>query len=184
MPNININRTSGAPDTKDNVMYRDVVAPAVDYKGITLLVSVLIGVSFIAWLLMLAVARVSCWWQGEYECKATSYIFWGYISLMTLSVLIALCSAVPLISQKVKNLAFLHMRGIALHRESIREYAPELIAVAHESAKSEATAGIDNYSPSHTRTYAAPPPQIIAPAVDDDGGGDMSMAEVIAAVNK
>lgn len=181
MSNINFNKTT--TDTADNTTYRSITAPPVDYRGITLLTASIIGVITIVWLLLLTTANLSCWWKSEYECTTANYIFWGYVVIITLAVLICIGAAVPSIYQKVRNMSYMFMRGISLHRDDVREHAAALISVAHESAKSEATAGIDTYSPSNSRTYTAPPAPV-APAIDDTGGGEMTMEEFIAATNK
>jgi hypothetical protein len=179
----NINVTKGTTDTADNSTYKNIVAPPVDYSGIALLVLTIAGIITVVWLLLLATANVSCWWKSEYECTTANYIFWGYVVIIVLIVLIGVGAAVPSIYQKVRNMSYLFFRGIALHRDSVREHALALIDVAKTSAESEATAGIDTYSPSIARTYTAPPAPI-APAIDDTGGGDMTMEDFITATNK
>lgn len=181
MGNINLNKTT--TDTADNTTYKNTVSPPTDYSGITLFTVSIIGVSTLVWLLLLGTANLSCWWKSEYNCTTANYIFWGYIAIIVLVVLLCAGAAVPSIYQKVKNMSYMFMRGIALHRDDIREHAAALINVAHESAKSEATAGIDTYSPSNSRTYTAPPAPI-TPAIDDTGGSEMTMEEVIALANK
>lgn len=181
MGNINLNKTT--TDTADNTTYKNINAAPVDYTGITLLAASIIGVVTVVWLLLLGTANLSCWWKSEYNCTTANYIFWGYVIIIVLIVLLCIGAAVPSIHQKVKNMSYMAMRGIVLHRDDVREHAAALISVAHESAKSEATAGIDTYSPSNSRTYTASPAPI-APAIDDTGGGEMTMEEFIAATNK
>lgn len=147
MSNLNINRTG--TDTGDNVRYSH-TTPRTDYKGITLLLVGIIVALTVIWLIVLAVAKAGCYFDGDYECTATTYIFWGYVALLTLGLTPAIMAGVSILWERAINMRFLQWRGIYTHRDDMRHYAPSMIHVAETSAKSEATAGMDTYSPSTT----------------------------------
>lgn len=147
MGNINVNRTN-TNDTADNVIRRYNDGTIVDFRGITLLVAAIIILLTLIWLIVLAMVKFDCWWNEDYLCVTSTYVFWGYLAIYGTALVIALIASVPFIYQAVKNTAFIRFRGVAMHRNDIRQNSKDVLNVAFESAKSEATAGIDNLSPS------------------------------------
>lgn len=142
--NINFTR----PDTADNVpRFRD-VSPATDYRGIAVLIGVLILGIILLFITLYGIFGLDCWINSEIQCNAQiamkNILIWG----LGLTLALAIIGGFGLISQTVLNSAYLSMRGIIVHRKDLRQYAANIIEVARVSAKSEATAGIDTYSPS------------------------------------
>lgn len=158
MPNVNITRNT--TDTQDNVRYTTPIQKA-DFRGITLLVvSIFIAITGF-WIIALGFANIGCWLAQISPCKDASYIFWGYILIVALAMIAGLLLSIPAIRVAVENMKYRTWRGVITHRDDLRNNAPDIIAVARESAKSEATAGMDNYSPSISKT------QTTSDTVDD-----------------
>lgn len=168
MSNVNINRTGSDPS--DNVHYNYNI-PRTDYKGITLLLIGIIGALTIVWLVILGMASISCYFDSDYECVARDYIFWGYIIIITLALIPALAAAVMIVWERTFNMRYLQWRGVMTHRNDLREYAPAIIDVARVSAESEATAGLDTYSPSRT-TASKPELKLTADSKLIEGAGN------------
>lgn len=147
MANVNINKTT--TDTQDNIRYTTPVNN-IDYKGITLLVSAILGLLTIIWLIALGIAKLGCWYTNDYQCVEVSYIFWGYISILFAMLVIIIIQSIPAINVIIENMKYYTWRGVITYRDDIRTYAEQIISVASVSAKSEGTAGMDNYSPSIT----------------------------------
>ena len=141
MPNINVNRTS--TDTGDNVK-RSSETTHIDYKGISLLVIVAFTIFILIWLIVLSIAGIRCWSVNAFICYEATYIFWGGIAIMVSSVVTALVGFI----WSLDNIRYQRWRGVITHRDDIKRYAQDIISVAKTSARSEATAGMDNYSPS------------------------------------
>ena len=149
MGNLNINRNT--TDTNDNVRYSTNI-PKIDYKGLTLLITGIVGIITLVWLLVLGVASLDCYFSDLYECKSVTYIFWGYVFLLFGVLIAVLAAAVNMTWQQSINMSYLSWRGVLTHRKDLSNFAPNIIEVAKASAVSEATAGMDNYSPSITKT--------------------------------
>jgi len=163
----NINVTRNTTDTADNVKYTTPVNH-IDYRGITLLISVIFSALTILWLTALGLASFGCWYSSNFTCKETSVIFWGYITFIFISALFAIYQSIPAIRKAVENMEYKYWRGVITHRDEIRTYAKDIIAVAQQSAKSEATAGMDNYSPSidHSVKNDVTPTNIATDGID------------------
>lgn len=159
MPNVNITRNT--TDTQDNVRYTTPIQKT-DFRGITLLViSIFITITGF-WMIALGFATVGCWIAHTSPCQDASYIFWGYILIVAIATIVGLFLSIPAIQVVVENMKYRTWRGVITHRDDLRNNAPDIIAVARESARSEATAGMDNYSPSISKTQSTP-----ADSVDD-----------------
>lgn len=152
MPNVNINRTT--TDTQDNVRYTT-PQNKIDFRGITLLVISIFSAITAVWMIALGFANVGCMLTSTYPCKEATYIFWGYIIIVTIALVIALFYTIPAISIAIENMKYKYWRGVITHRDDIKKYATSIIAVAQESAHSEATAGMDNYSPSISKSLTS-----------------------------
>jgi hypothetical protein len=157
MPNINVNKTSS--DTGDNVK-RSSETTHIDYKGISLLVVVAFSIFIIVWIIILAIAGVRCWSVSAFICYEATYVFWGGITIIISSVITALVGFI----MSLDNIRYQRWRGVITHRSDIKKYAEQIISVAQTSARSEATAGMDNYSPSIDNSNAAS----VAPVVEVD----------------
>lgn len=169
MPNINVNRTS--TDTADNVK-RPSDTARIDYKGISLLVIVAFTIFIILWIIVLGIAGIRCWSVNAFTCYEATYIFWGGIAIMVSSVITALIGFVI----SLDNIRYQRWRGVVTHRQDLRKYAADIIGVAQTSAASEATAGMDNYSPSIDNSNKAGAP--IAPEIDVQPFGDVVIPPV------
>lgn len=164
MPNINVNRTS--TDTADNVK-RPSDNARIDYKGISLLVIVSFAIFVILWIIALLISGFMCWSAGALVCYQASYIYWGGIAIMVSSVVTALIGFVI----SLDNIRYQRWRGVVTHRQDLRKYAANIIGVAQTSAASEATAGMDNYSPSIDNSNTTTTPvetKAETPDKDDD----------------
>lgn len=149
----NLNITRNTTDTNDNVRY-STNTPKIDYKGLTLLIISIVTTITVVWILILAVASLNCYFSDLYECKSVTYIFWGYVFLLFGVLIAVLTAAINMTWQQSINMSYLSWRGVLTHRKDLSTFAPNVIEVAKVSAKSEGTAGMDNYSPSITNTIS------------------------------
>lgn len=165
MANVNINRTT--TDTNDNVHYSyNSRTNKLDYKGIALLIIGILAALTIIWIIALAIASIGCWYTEVYECKETKWVFWGYIAFLSCFVCAGLAYAGVHLWNLYFNEQYLLWRGVITHRNDLRPNIKDVIAVAQISAKSEGTAGMDNYSPSITNTAK---PEDKQPDAEEDG---------------
>jgi hypothetical protein len=157
MPNVNITKTT--TDTQDNVRYTQPIQK-IDFRGITLLVISVFGTITAVWMIALGFANIGCYIVNENPCTEASYIFWGYLVLLFITVIVALFMALPAIIEARNNMRYLRWRGIITSRENLDKFAADVISVALQSARSEATAGMDNYAPSISKTQTTQEPAI------------------------
>lgn len=143
---LNINKTTTDPN--DNIrpsarLHKDT---PVDYKGITLLIIGIATLVTIIWIIMLLMSSFVCYINDDRLC-ATVYIFWGYVIIVALALIPAIIVGILVLWRKVQTMQFLYWRGVYTHIQDTRVHAASIIDVARQSAQSEATAGLDNYSP-------------------------------------
>jgi len=168
MGNINVNRTTA--DTQDNVRYSyNKHAGNIDYKGITIMVMGILAVLTAIWLIALVAANVGCYANGALECRESIIVFWSYLVILGISITIGLFFLIPNIVDMFSKIGFFEWRGVVTHKDDLRgipvergifkkekieqnDNVQKIIAVAHRSAESEGTAGMDTFSPSFTNT--------------------------------
>lgn len=163
MSNLNINRN--LPDSGDNVRYSH-YTPKTDYKGIALLLTAILAMLTIVWLIIMAVAKAGCYFDGNILCEETTWLFWGYVGILTIVLLPALAAGVTIVWERAISMQFLQWRGVYTHREDARKYVGNIIDVARTSAESEATAGLDTYSPS--RSTSPPKDTPVVPLITNE----------------
>lgn len=177
MANVNINRTT--TDTNDNVRYSYNAHGNLDYKGITILIIGILAALTIIWLVALSAAAIGCWYTQVYECKETKVIFWGYVYFIAALFVMGLTYVGVDTWNTYYNKQYLEWRGVITHRNDIRgDRIDKVIAVAQISAKSEATAGMDNYSPSITKTEKSSNEDTNAGAGDSIDVGIIGLGEL------
>lgn len=136
MSNLNINRTGNDPS--DNVIRRYSEQP-INYREVGYLISMIIAGALVAWIVLFTIMKIECYWT----CGYTQYIFIGYNVFLAI---IATAITVYVV-QWVINSGYLSFRGIKVSRKDARLHADKILDIGKISAESEATAGIDTWSP-------------------------------------
>ena len=106
----------------------------------------------------MGVAALGCYLDDNSRCVETTYIFWGYITLLTITLIPIIFIVAQMLYERMINMRYLEWRGVITHRSDTQRYAENIIDVAKVSAKSEGTAGMDNYSPSISQSSAKETP--------------------------
>lgn len=164
MGNINVNRST--TDTDDNfkpVRTRQKSTPKLD-AGLMGLIIVITISYIILWVASLGIAGIYCW--DKYECLAFDVTYIGGGVLLLLGIFTAITMSALYAYEQTRNVAYLDNKGVMLSRESIDRLSTELVKVAMTSARSEATAGIDTWSPSVSTSSNHTP--LVAAPVDED----------------
>jgi len=160
----NLNVTSGL-DTKDNTVYRD-YTNTIDIWSTVKAICLGLGVITVIWIVIYFLARINCALNHSYDCVSGVYVFWSYPVLLLIAALITVVAAIPFIMQAIENSKYLHMRGSRIHRDDLRKNANDIFDVLKTSAKSEASAGLDQYSPSISNSSNSKSETTLIP--DDD----------------
>lgn len=141
MSNLNINRTGNDPN--DNVIRRYSEQP-INYKEVGFLIVMISAIAFVIWLILFISMKIECYWT----CGYMVYIFLSY----TVLIGIGLVGGIIYLVQWLLNSSYLSFRGMRLHRKDIRSKANHILEIGKISAESEATAGIDTWSPTGGNT--------------------------------
>jgi len=137
--NININTA----DPEDN--------PKLSLKKTSMrtleLVVIIISASaayIVVWFMSIAITNFYCWSKQADTCIASDIVHTVFI----IGIIASFVALGFYVVQVIANAKYLYQRGIYLDRDSIARHAQGLIDVIRVSAQSEATYGLDTYSPS------------------------------------
>ena len=151
--NKNINITS--PDSGDNPRtpdYKTKRGPGVgDWLQLGLGLSVMAGVYSFVWFLAINISNFYCWTKYDIACNSTDVIHWVF----QFGILLAMILGALFAAQKIYNAGYLFQRGVYLDRAEVSKSTLRLIDVMITSARSEATSGLDTYSPSYQNSSPA-----------------------------
>lgn len=161
--NRNVNITS--PDSGDNVKvpnYKQKRGMGLgDYVQLGIGMSIVSAVYIFLWFLSINISNFYCWTKYDIACQSTDVIHWTFLA----GIILVLLMVIFYIAQQVYNAGYLFQRGVYLDRRQVTEHTLALINVMNTSARSEATSGLDTYSPSYTNTA---PSKTVADSVVDD----------------
>lgn len=147
--NRNVNITQ--PDPHDNVKRDTHKKPASGFKFTPQLIGQ-ITISTLAyillWFMAINITNFYCWTRNDYTCGSVDWVHgvfvFGLFALIIIPAIVAIAYGI----QVAINAGYIESRGVTLHRRQLQEYTPQLIEVMRTSAASEASAGVDTYSPS------------------------------------
>jgi hypothetical protein len=137
--NINISK----PDTEDNPRLK-LELPKTNYVAIGIMIAIFAFIYIVLWVFSMLASLFFCWSQSLYQCGSAGVVHWIFISGLVIFALLA----VFYILQKIVNVRYLYQRGVYLDRAEVTRTTGGLVGVMKASAKSEATYGLDTYSPS------------------------------------
>jgi hypothetical protein len=141
MPNRNININTSDPDDNPRLSIKKTSMRTVELVVIIISGSV---AYLVVWFMSIAITNFYCWSKQTYVCIASDIVHTVFI----LGIIAAFVALGFYIVQVIANAKYLYQRGIYLDRDSIAAHAQDLIGVIRVSAQSEATYGLDTYSPS------------------------------------
>lgn len=153
--NINIS----TPDTSDNVKpergFRQKSGLNISSGVIALVIAVPL-VLLLTWAALLAIAKLYCWGIYAITCTPYDIVFYAGLSGFALLFVSTLFVSSRYAIEQIKNLRYLNNKGVYIHRSALEIMnAPQLFKIVETSAKSEATSGIDTWSPSMSSSSVA-----------------------------
>lgn len=159
--NRNVNITS--PDSSDNPRKdtRQRRNSFGDYVQLSLGISLMAIVYVFLWFFGINISNFYCWTQYDIACQSTDIVHWVFLAGILLALLLLVMYSV----QNIVNAGYLFQRGVYLDRRQVSINTQGLIDVMKTSARSEATYGLDTYSPSISTV--APPKPVLDTVVDD-----------------
>lgn len=166
MSNINVTKSAVEPDNLPASLDRP-KHPRRIPEGLTPLVLVIIVGMLAFWLIGMVAGAIWCnvAWYGVMGCTAfTIATFWPLGVIGAIALVSIIGASIHLVQSGI-NASWLDNLGLPIHRADIRHATSSAYGVALERAKSEATRGIDTYSPSYSNTTAKEP---VAPITDKD----------------
>lgn len=140
--NRNVNITSA--DSKDNPKVNNTKRRNGDYLSFSFGVSLIALVYAFLWFLALNISNFYCWTRYDITCHSTNIIHWIFLA----GVMAALVLSIAFAVQRIINAGYLFQRGVYLDRKQVSTHTRGLLDVMKVSARSEATYGLDTYSPS------------------------------------
>lgn len=154
-------------------------------EGVTALVFVICCAILVFWLVGMFSAAVWCnvaTYTGITYCSAyTIATFWPLILIIVAAIVAIIGTAVYLMQVGV-NAAWLDNLGLTVHRDDARALSHRAYDVAMKRAESEATRGIDHYSPSISHSNTSHSAQ--ESDTDTDTAPDMIDLDLFGALDK
>lgn len=154
--NRNVNITSA--DSKDNPKVNNSKRRLGfgDYLSFSAGISMIAIVYAFLWFIALNISNFYCWTRYDISCNSTNIIHWIFLA----GVMAALVLSIAFAVQYIINAGYLFQRGVYLDRKGVSQHTQGLLDVMKTSARSEATYGLDTYSPSISKSVnnAGTPP--------------------------
>jgi len=177
MSNLLINKTATEPDNIPPIdKYKKPFKIPNSTVPLVTVSSIILGVF---WLLFMCLSAIYCnvVWYGLESCAAFTVSFWSVPILVGILAIVGIIGAAIYLIQLGINTAWIENLGVLIHRDDTRKSYQRGYDVILKRAESEATRGIDTYSPSYSNMAAKEPIKLIS---DQDPliGAGISIADI------
>lgn len=157
---INVNRNSSEPDNLPATIDTKKKVYKIPHGAATILLS-LAGILFVFWFLFMFVSYQYCMTVYYSVCAAFTISAFSVPAIILVMLVSLTVGVIVFVYQNGMNAAWLENLGMFIHRDDARASYNRAFDVLVERAKSEATRGMDTYSPSYSGSSAKEPIQKI-----------------------
>ena len=149
--NINVNQTQADSSDNPKKAYpkkRNTLQISRDHIIAVVIAAI---VYIVLWFVSINITNFYCWTRNDYHCYSVDWVHGIFVFGLFAAVIIPTIVGIYYGITASKNVEYIDLqRGITLSRRQLDAYTPQLIEVLNTSARSEATTGINTYSPTYT----------------------------------